>query len=49
MHTAATVLAEAMSHAQHYTLKGQTHQVAVDVPAPALVQFFNSNGFVRQP
>ena len=47
MHTAATALAEAMPHAQHRTLEGQTHEVDVDVLAPVLVEFFNSNGFVR--
>ncbi len=43
MHTAATALAKAMPHAQHRTLEGQTHEVAVDVLAPVLVEFFNDN------
>jgi hypothetical protein len=33
--------------AQHRTLEGQTHQVVVDVLAPVLVEFFNSNEVVR--
>ena len=40
MHTSAVALANAMPHAQHRTLEGQTHEVAVEVIAPVLVEFF---------
>jgi pimeloyl-ACP methyl ester carboxylesterase len=43
MHVAAVALAEAMPNGQHRTLEGQTHEVAVEVIAPVLVEFFNSN------
>jgi hypothetical protein len=36
-------LANAIPHAEHRTLEGQTHEVAVSVIAPVLVEFFNSN------
>jgi pimeloyl-ACP methyl ester carboxylesterase len=36
----ATALANAMPHAQHRTLEGQTHDVNLEVLAPALVEFF---------
>lgn len=40
MHTAADNLAGALPHAQRRTLEGQTHEVAAEVIAPALVEFF---------
>jgi pimeloyl-ACP methyl ester carboxylesterase len=43
MHTTATTLANAIPHAQHRTLEGQTHEVAAEALAPALVEFFKSN------
>jgi pimeloyl-ACP methyl ester carboxylesterase len=43
MHTTAMALANAIPHAQHRTLEGQTHEVAAEALAPALVEFFNSN------
>jgi pimeloyl-ACP methyl ester carboxylesterase len=43
MHTTATALANAIPHAQQRTLEGQTHEVAAEALAPALVEFFNSN------
>jgi len=43
MHVAATALAKAMPNAQLRTLEGQTHEVAVEVLAPVLVEFFNSS------
>jgi pimeloyl-ACP methyl ester carboxylesterase len=42
MHTTATALANALSHAEQRTLEGQTHEVAAEALAPALVAFFNS-------
>jgi pimeloyl-ACP methyl ester carboxylesterase len=42
MHIAATALANAMPHAQHLTLEGQTHEVAAEAIAPVLVEFFAS-------
>jgi pimeloyl-ACP methyl ester carboxylesterase len=43
MHVTATALANAIPNAEHRTLEGQTHEVAVEVLAPVLVEFFNSN------
>ena len=43
MHVTALALAQAMPHAQHRTLEGQTHEVAPQVLAPVLVEFFNSS------
>jgi pimeloyl-ACP methyl ester carboxylesterase len=43
MHVTATVLANAIPHAQHRTLPGQTHEVEAAVLAPMLVEFFTSN------
>jgi pimeloyl-ACP methyl ester carboxylesterase len=40
MHVAAVALADAMPHAQHLTLEGQTHEVSAEVLAPVLVEFF---------
>ena len=40
MHVTALALAKAMPHAQHRTLEGQTHEVAPQVLAPVLVEFF---------
>jgi pimeloyl-ACP methyl ester carboxylesterase len=40
MHIAATALANAVPNAQHRTLEGQTHEVAPEVLAPALEEFF---------
>src|SRR5579859_4173158 len=42
MHDTAIALTKAMPHAQQRTLEGQTHEVAVDVLAPVLVEFFTS-------
>lgn len=42
MHVTALALAKAMPHAQHLTLEGQTHEVAADVIAPVLEEFFGS-------
>lgn len=40
MHVAAVALADAMPHAQHLTLEGQTHEVSAEALAPVLVEFF---------
>jgi pimeloyl-ACP methyl ester carboxylesterase len=42
MHVTATALANAMPHAQHRTLEGQTHEVAAEAIAPVLVEFFKA-------
>ena len=41
MHPTATSLAQAIPHAQHRTLAGQTHDVNTEVLAPMLVEFFS--------
>jgi pimeloyl-ACP methyl ester carboxylesterase len=41
MHVTAVALANAMPHAQHRTLEGQTHEVSAEALAPVLVEFFN--------
>jgi len=41
MRVAATALANAIPNAQHRTLEGQTHEIAAEVIAPVLVEFFN--------
>jgi pimeloyl-ACP methyl ester carboxylesterase len=38
----ARTLVEAMPHAEHRTLEGQTHDVAADALAPVLVKFFRT-------
>jgi hypothetical protein len=43
MHVTATALANAIPNAEYRTLEGQTHEVAAEVLAPVLVEFFNSN------
>jgi pimeloyl-ACP methyl ester carboxylesterase len=43
MHVTATALANVIPNAEHRTLQGQTHEVAVSALAPVLVEFFNSN------
>jgi hypothetical protein len=43
MHTTAMAFAQAMPYGQQRTLEGQTHEVAVEVIAPILVEFFTSN------
>ena len=43
MHVTALALAKAMPYTQHRTLEGQTHEVAPQVLAPVLVEFFTSN------
>ena len=43
MHVTALALVKAMPHAQHRTLQGQTHEVAVSALAPVLVEFFTAN------
>src|SRR5690606_14204805 len=40
MHSTAVALAAAIPDAQHRTLEGQTHEVAAEVLAPVLVEFF---------
>jgi pimeloyl-ACP methyl ester carboxylesterase len=40
MHVTALALAKAMPHARHRTMEGQTHEVAPQVLAPVLVEFF---------
>jgi pimeloyl-ACP methyl ester carboxylesterase len=40
MHVTALALAKEMPHAQHRRLPGQTHEVAPQVLAPVLVEFF---------
>jgi pimeloyl-ACP methyl ester carboxylesterase len=42
MHLTAAALAAAIPNAQHRTLEGQTHEVAAEVLAPVLVEFFHS-------
>jgi pimeloyl-ACP methyl ester carboxylesterase len=42
MHVTALALAKAMPHAQHRALEGQTHEVAPQVLAPVLDEFFLS-------
>ncbi len=42
MHVTAVALADAMPHAQHRTLEGQTHEVSAEALAPVLVEFFKS-------
>jgi pimeloyl-ACP methyl ester carboxylesterase len=42
MHTTAVAFAKAMPKGQHYTLQGQTHEVAAEALAPVLVEFFRS-------
>jgi len=42
MHTTAVALASAMPDGKHRTLEGQTHEVAADVLAPVLVEFFSA-------
>jgi pimeloyl-ACP methyl ester carboxylesterase len=46
MHTTATALANAIPHAQHRTLAGQTHEVAAEAIAPVLVEFFTASAVV---
>ena len=40
MQVTAKALARAMSHAQHRTLEGQSHEVSPEALAPVLVEFF---------
>jgi len=47
MHVTAVALANAMPHAQHRTLEGQSHEVAAEAIAPVLVEFFNVNPAIR--
>lgn len=42
MHVTALALAKAIPNAKHQTLEGQTHEVAAEVLAPVLVEFFRS-------
>jgi pimeloyl-ACP methyl ester carboxylesterase len=42
MSVTAATLATAIPHAQHRTLKGQTHEVSAEALAPALIEFFES-------
>jgi pimeloyl-ACP methyl ester carboxylesterase len=43
MHVTALAIADAIPNAEHRTLEGQTHEVAPQVLAPMLVEFFNSS------
>jgi len=47
MRETAVALAEAMPDAQHRTLEGQTHDVAPEVLAPILVEFFKESDDVK--
>jgi hypothetical protein len=40
MHNAAQATAHALPNGQRHTLEGQTHDVAPQVLAPVLVEFF---------
>lgn len=40
MHVTALALTNAIPHAQHRTLDGQTHEVAAEALAPVLIEFF---------
>jgi hypothetical protein len=42
MHDTARTLSQAMPHAQHRTLEGQTHDINPGVLAPVLVEFLRS-------
>jgi pimeloyl-ACP methyl ester carboxylesterase len=42
MHTTAAILANAIPHAQHRVLAGQTHEVASEALAPVLIEFFHA-------
>lgn len=42
MHTTAVELANAIPHAQHRTLEGQTHEVSAEALAPVLIEFFKA-------
>jgi hypothetical protein len=42
MHESAVALAAAIPNAQHRVLEGQTHEVAPEVIAPVLVEFFTA-------
>ncbi|HEY7283430.1 MAG TPA: alpha/beta hydrolase [Actinomycetota bacterium] len=44
MHTGADALAAVLEHAERRTLEGQTHDVAADVLAPVLAEFFGPAG-----
>src|SRR5262249_11974755 len=44
MHRTAQALANVILNAELRTLEGQTHEVAVGVLAPVLMEFFNSEG-----
>jgi pimeloyl-ACP methyl ester carboxylesterase len=46
MRITAAALANAMPHAQHRTLEGQTHEVAAEALAPVLVEFFTSSAVI---
>ncbi len=42
MHTTAITLANAIPHAQHHSLEGQTHEVSAEALAPVLTNFFKA-------
>ena len=42
MHVTAVALANAIPQGQHHTLQGQTHEVASEVLAPVLTEFFKA-------
>jgi pimeloyl-ACP methyl ester carboxylesterase len=42
MHPTAIALANAIPHAQHRTLEGQTHEVSAEALVPVLIEFFKS-------
>ncbi len=41
LHTTAVALTQAIPHAVHRRLEGQTHEVAAEALAPVLLEFFN--------
>jgi pimeloyl-ACP methyl ester carboxylesterase len=47
MRDTAMALAKAMPNAQYRTLEGQTHDVAPEVLAPVLIEFFNGSDEVK--
>ena len=47
MHVTATTLANAIPHAEHRTLEGQTHEVEAAVLAPVLAEFFTPSAAWR--
>lgn len=48
MRTLTRVLAEAIPRARHRTLTGQTHDLAPQVVAPVLAEFFSKDVYVSR-